>query len=422
MIEAPQFPLRDAATDGESLDANTKRDAATKDVFVPITDAAGISIPGEWVETGNLPASCGLRTLKNPQVIPSFPWRSCSNGVVGCETFTADWEERGVSRAFSPSTHEPAFEDDAGVVRVTYERGIKFNDAFDYQVVQPMNGPAEAALSVARAGCGMLAQSSRYGLAAAIVSSVEAQSYLAWGTLEPGGSMNTVAMNLTPSLFLYQAIVRGDGFLAVEATNFGGPIVGAAFKTSDRTFFGPTATHTLENEQPRPVAGGYVALLNTQPPVVGFVSMSSGYQVLARPSVGHTVSSLTVDRKQNALVWTEGSSDDQHTFWTSPMATSEAGMQPRKVARAPITAAPVANAGVVLTLIGERQGRLVRISDGLGWDIPPEADLLYLQALWVNDDSVWILASKLYSGGAPSNSVVRFSRASLGPPTVPTGL
>lgn len=422
VTEGPATPSEDARVEPVRPTDAGKRDVAERDAFVPITDAAGISIPGDWVETGTLKASCGLRTLRNPETIVPFPWRPCPDSGPGCQTFTADWEERGTTRAFEPAYIDPVFEDENGVVRVSYTRDMKFNDPFGYQVVQSMDGPAEVALSQARAGCGLHAQASKYGLSAVLVDSVEPQGYVAWGPRTAGASLTTVATNVSPSLYVYQGVATGDGFLALEATNFGGPIVGAAYKFTEGAFVGPTAGHTMASEGVRPVAGGFVGVFDTKPWAVGFSPLTGGLQILARPSPGQLMSSLSVDRKQNALVWTERTSDEVHTVWTSPMATTEATMQPRKVARAQYTSLPVANAGMFLTTVGERLARLVRLSDGMGWDIPPVGDLLYLQGLWVNDDAIWILASKVYSGGSPANSAVRITRASLGPPTVAPGL
>lgn len=421
VAEVPATPSEDARVEPVAPSDAGKRDVAERDVFVPITDAAGISIPGDWVETGTLKASCGLRTLKNPETIAPFPWRPCPDGRVGCQTFTADWEERGTTRAFAPAYIDPVFEDENGVVHVTYTRDMKARDAFGYQVVQSMDGPGEAALSVAYAGCGLLAQASKYGLSGVLVDSVEPQGYVAWGPRTAGAPLTTVAANVAANLYIYQGAALGDGFIALESTS-GGPIVGAAYKLAERAFVGPTPGHTMASEGVRPVAGGFVGVFDTQPWSVGFSPLTGGLQILARPSPGMVMSSLSVDRKQNALVWTERTSEDVHTVWTSPMATTEATMQPRKVARAPYASLPVANAGMFLSTVSERLARLVRLSDGMGWDIPPVGDLLYLQGLWVNDDVIWILASKVYSGGAPANSAVRITRASLGPPTVAPGL
>ncbi len=381
----------------------------------------GIALAGEWVPVGSLPPACQFQASRKPELIPRFPWRACANRVVGCESFVADWADVGAIRPFSPVRLEPVYEDGTGI-HVTYERDVKFADLYSYKVVQNMSGVGEAAFAIAHGSCGLILQASQHGLAAAFVVSPQNEAHLGWGQVARGTELTTTLATITPSLYAYQGVAHGDGFLTIEATSFGGPIVGAAYRLTDRTFVGPTANHTLPNELPRPVSGGFVSLLDSTPPTIAFVPLTGGQQVLARPSPGMTMSALAIDRKQNTLVWGEASPADEQTLWTSPMATTEAGMQPRKVAKLFFESAVVANAGVAVVVDGAAKARIVRLSDGLGWDVPAEPGLTYQSGLWVNDDSVWLLASKVVSGGSSLNSAVRFSRASLGNPTVPSGL
>lgn len=413
-------PLPDVP-DAQRPDA---KDAARTDgAMIQPPDPSQILLPGEWVTAGSLPEECGLRVSKKPELIPPFPWRPCANGIAQCEAFTADWDDKAVPRAFDPARLDPVWEDAAGV-HISYERQMETASLFGYKIVQSMTGPGETAFVIAHGFCGVLLQASRHGFAASF-NTPQKVSHVGWGQVDRAFEIVTTPTTLTPNLNLYQGVARGDGFLVVEATNFGGPIVGAAYRLNERSFVGASPNHTLPNELPLPVSGGFVSVLDTAPSSVGFVPLAGSTQVLARSSTDGQISYLAMDRKANSLVWAESSLTvlGDHVVWTSPMATSEGAMQRRKVARfSAYSSQLVANAGVAVVVLAPNLARIIRLSDGLGWDVPGEPGLQYVTGLWVNDDSVWLLASKVYSGGLPINSAVRFSRASLGNPTVPSGL
>lgn len=382
-----------------------------------VADPGAMHLQGDWVPVGTLPAECRLQMSTTPEKIPAFPWKPCNNGVPGCEAFTADWDQ-GVNDAFSPSGIEPVYEDQNGV-HVTYRRGIKFADSFAHIVVQNMTGPAEKAFAVAAAGCGMIGHTSKAGTALAFVGRGE-QGYLGW---DDASGITTVNAPVTKSLWLHQNVVRGDGRIAVETTNLAGPVVAAAFDIAGRSFFGPAANHSGESRRPLLVQGGMLALVGGLNAAVAYVPNGGGSQVLAQPSAGQFIDSLAVDRASNDdIVWTETPDDVVRTVWTSPLARTQADLRPRKVAVLEYSYRAVFNGGVGLAAYGPQEARLFRLSDGLGWKFPAVPGLRYIEALWVNNDAAWILASKVNNGGTPFNSVVKFSRAALGAPTEPSGL
>lgn len=86
---------------------------------------------------------------------------------------------------------------------------------------------------------------------------------------------------------------------------------------------------------------------------------------------------------------------------------------------------PVVNASIVVLSQDNGSVRAVRLSDGLGWNVPGEAGLPMLDGLWVNSELVWARVSPIPVGspGFPtSGGVIRVKRSTLGPPTIPNGL
>ena len=83
------------------------------------------------------------------------------------------------------------------------------------------------------------------------------------------------------------------------------------------------------------------------------------------------------------------------------------------------------NAGVVAAVVSPTMARIVRLSDGMGWDIPTEPGLELAVPLWINDDSAWFILSKphpIATSARSHSGAVRIKRSSLGPPTVPNGI
>jgi hypothetical protein len=160
----------------------------------------------------------------------------------------------------------------------------------------------------------------------------------------------------------------------------------------------------------------------TSPPVIAYVPPAGGYQPLRRAAPGHQFFTLTVDHDTSAIVWAEDDGNENMTIWTSPAATTEAAMQPRRVAKLRFVSKIAARNGVIAIKVNDNLARLIRLSDGLGWDLPKEDGLEFSTPLWLTEEAVWFLASRRYNGGFPFNSGIRYARNALGPPTVPSGL
>ena len=431
----PEASPGDAAPEAAAV-----KDAA-KDTRAADADGSGVDaalgeipVPGEWLPIVGFPASCAARVAKDPLVsVSRLPWRACASGRVGCESFLADW---GVpnQRSFRPVRLEPVFEDAKGI-HVSYARnfGRPIGESQGWQsVVQLLHGDGEATW-YSSDYCSLLVHGSRHGIAVSTLSierpGTPEKTYhqlLGWSSWAKPTELEVAEAVLTPKLNISQGVARGADFLTLESTNFGGPIVGTAFRFAQRDFGRATVTNDLLSELPLPVPGGYVSLVATDPPTISFMPVEGGHRTIARPSPRYGMSYIALDRANaNALVWSEHDGSDIQTLWTSPFSDTEAGLAKRLVAKLSYDYTFVANAGVVAAVVSPTMARIIRLSDGMGWDIPTEPGLELLTPLWVNDDSAWFILSKPdpIAVTVRSNSgAVRIKRSSLGPPTVPNGL
>jgi hypothetical protein len=154
------------------------------------------------------------------------------------------------------------------------------------------------------------------------------------------------------------------------------------------------------------------------------------------PSTGpptRRVSAYGVDRSRlQQLAWVEsdyGYSWSNSVIWTAPYATSRSALQAREVAVLPDTLGRgglymSVNAGIVLNLVDKDKALLTRLSDGAGWLIQAEPGDAFVVPLWVDDSEVWLaigLAAEP-NWSATYTGMVRYTRASLGQPSVDAGL
>lgn len=432
-------PAEDAATPDTRRPVDAAKDVQF-DTAPPVVDAAALGDaafpPGEWLPIPGLPASCAARVAKDPRVsVSRLPWQPCANGRAACEVFLADWG-RPNQRSFFPISIEPAFEDARGV-HVSYTRDYgryASEPQLRQSVVQLLHGEGEATWH-SGAYCSPLVNASRHGLGMSVVFKEQpvtpdtpTQQFLGWSSWANPSQLELAEGVLTPALRVSQSLARGPGFLALESVNWGSSIVATAFRFADRDFARSTADNTLLSERPLPVADGYVSLVaSTRPYAINFMPLTGGHTPVVQPSPGSDIVFQALDRANNdAFVWAEapGGLESGWVLWTAPYTTNPAAVVKRRVAKLDFRYSIVANAGVVAAVISPTLARIVRLSDGLGWDIAPEPGLNFVIPLWVNDDSAWFVTWKP-DAAAPQvvafSGAGRFGRAGLGPPTVPSG-
>ena len=408
----------------DASDARLAVDAPPWDGQVPF--------PGEWRPIPGLPASCGVRIAVEPSVsLPPFPWKPCASGRVGCEQFIVDWGAPPDRALFLPTNLGSVFEDASGV-HIAYTRNPR-GTGYNLGIVQKLHGDVELAIHGSYSTCSVgKAAASAHGIGVVFLEQYGQKSpldvHVAWSTLAFPGALTV--QNVTSQVGtrpLLQGVVRGDGFLGFEQASFAVAIHASALRLSDRVLVPGIVGEAFDSSRPVPAKGGYFANVETGPASIAFMPIEGGYRTVIRPLPGNRVVNLTLDRKNaDALVWVEAAdANDAATLFTSPFTTTEAGVVRRAVARLPSPTPGVANAGVFATKGTFSHLRLMRMSDGLGWDVAGEPDGPVMAPLWANDDSIWAYVSMLPEGvpGFPSTGgAIRVKRDTLGAPTIPSGL
>jgi hypothetical protein len=226
---------------------------------------------------------------------------------------------------------------------------------------------------------------------------------------------------------IYVTVAQQQMFLEVPMASVDGVL---DFGTQAITYPSPPRRHTV---RARAVADGALVVADPTPYALALLRPDASVATLVSPTAPQVVWEFALDRaNRDAIVWLEG--DDtgsgyaNTTLWTSPYASDPSGVQKRKVAK--LTDPPnegsnvmVANKGVALHITAGQTAVLTRLSDGMGWLVNAEPADAFADVLWVDDNDVWLVTSD--ASELPhyvENGIVRISRASLGAPTVPSGL
>lgn len=433
----PLAPGSDDAT-APRPSTDTGRPPLGKDARVdPPADAASVDAqdwdgsipyPGEWTTIDGLPPNCPARIALTPAVsVPKFNWKPCASGRRECELFTADWGPP-TDFLFFPNHIRAAFEDAKGV-HIAFARLVS-GLAYHITVIQELHGPAElvafgtlgpapcfpSKVSISKEGFGLLFSHGARG----------AETYAMWGAL--GDTSPLRAVRVTDSIggpgAGVQAMTRGDGFLTFEQVN-GLGINATAFRFSNSTVI-PALPGLSENSgRPLATTGGYFAILRQ---TIVFVPLEGPVRTVVRPLPGSSIFTFDLDRENgDALAWSEGASSSEMpaVLYTAPFATSETALVRRAVARVPNAFSLLYNRGMVATQGTYAQMRLVRVADGMGWDVASEANVAMMNPLWINDEYVWTYISGIAQGmpGFPVlGGAIRIRRDTLGSPTISPGL
>lgn len=433
---------------GSSPDAS--RDAQTADSAVDAARADGgadgdsppwngsVPAPGEWVTMPGLPPACSTRIAKDAaSSIPPLPWTPCPSGRAGCQSFHSTWAVESPMPPLSFQSNEPVFEGQSGPM-LAYQRWefrARPNDGeiHSFNVLQALHGPAELAVYSrnGKLSCFSALAASRHGVGLEIGFSASPSSYevfLAAAGL--GESSRLTATRVTSQLGsknIIQILERGESFLTLERVNAGAGVALSILDIASGQVSSPGGGGLFAGEKAFPTKGGYFAYAVGATPTIDYFTSSGSHQPVVRPLAGSSLVFYTVDRGDgDALYWEESTSDNAPAvLYTSPFATTEAGLKRRAFAKLPKTTRGTVNKGLFLVRTDNFGGRLIRASDGLGWPIASETGIPLMDPAWVNDESVWFFTSEIQPGepGFPiSGGMFQFDRAGLGAPPLPSGL
>ncbi len=435
MVAAPSCGTDDAdptygGRDSAALDAAVRADRAQpRDVRVAFDATLDTSVlpPGPWEPLGSGPP-CGINISLDPAAsAPPFPWRACMSGRAGCLTFFAESPIREFW-SFQPSRLAQPYEDSSGV-HFSYTRQIAApSGRVALAVVQTLHGAGEVAFAgrFGENSCAVLnVHSSPFGTAASIfehppIEGREEGPAFAHILHAPKGEMRrftavevTSQLNRNPFI---RGLAHGDGFVGIQGSHSPSALTIADGRVVSET-------PPVSGGELLPVPGGYLVKLDEG---IGFVPIQGASRMLIRPLAGNEIVSFAVDvTAGNEIVWLESDAPiSTSTVYASPFGLSERSISRRAVAKLPLATAGVVNEGVLAAPISASKLRIVRISDGLGWDVDGESDAQFMTNIWVNREFAWMGVSKA-SDGPPGVAffagMVRVPRPTE-PPTIPSGL
>jgi len=406
--------------------------------------------PGSWSHVPGVPAYCDNRLADDPASLAS-KWIACPSGRTGCRKLDTSWTKRWGN----------AVEVDLPVDPVRLVNGVpylKMRRAWpppkppgpyiaSVDIVEPLDGAPVIAIGSAptlykgdQRWCGIKATFGDYGVGfhswprdPAIPPSEFGSDtiVLGWAPWSSPSALTVTSWSPSsidaPTAYFTTLTMGSRGFwlgsVAPES------IVSFDVTTKTAIFVQNRAHYYGASSAP----GGAIAHDGQAPSPIVFVN-ESGTPSRLITAASEGVARITLDRSSSdQLVWVEADFPAfdyvNTTLWTSPFATSEAGVVRRKVAkiddaRGRAGGRFVANKGVVLSLVGRNTALVTRLSDGAGWLVQGEPLERFVVPVWVDDNDVLIETAEDKAGtfDNPASGIVRIARASLGAPTVGSGL
>jgi hypothetical protein len=389
-----------------------------------------------WEKIPGLDPCCSDRIAREPdKVIPPIKWEACTNGT--CERAVGSTKP-GSGGAYRLYTEPLRYSD--GVHYLSYVLHEETLGLVRIVPVVETFGPSPKRLMVmawdARAGarCGV---GPFFGPGGSILTSRAFAGRAGYLGLLPAaryGASDIQVLTLptysgeSPSA---PAVSQKAAFFDISA----GPNISASLNLSTRLF-------TL---QPPPGTASFISYgdgaIGTRagdgtffPLRLGYVGPDGAAAPLLQASPGRYVFGYAVDRKQgDALVWLEaadlGGFGGPVDMWTAPFALPPAAIQRRRVmydAQSPggLGVYILAFDGYALFVRNRDQARLVRLSDGLGWILTPDTGTDFASPVGITEDYV-VLNTAVRFPTFPvgrGDSLIRYRRSDLGPPTESNGL
>jgi hypothetical protein len=424
-------PSRDAQPDGGEVDAAV---------------GAWDWLPGEWELPAGVPSFCELRSAKNPaRDIPPLQWKACPSGRSGCRTLVVDWHTGPGARQSVSNNPEPVQRLRSGETIVSYTRWYpdpRMPGTFDrtMDIVYTLDGSAR----VGYAGDARLINGREAGsqrciglLSGGDDGYVELHSLSQERTnIATSASWTSPATTKVSRAFTDAELNQGagmhsnDGTTVYVTTQITGGL--ALLDLASNTATIPRdGAQIAAIEGARPVKDGAVVFrLGATQIMLDHLRKDGSTTRLVTPPGTRQISGFAVDRSQNeSLVWVEADEIQPATntvLFTSPAATNAAAVVRRRVTAFDDPGGDgggrmIANAGFALLLTGKTTALLVRLADGSGWTIHAEPDTVFVKAMWVDEQDVWIatgIRPYFPSEITYEDGIVRLARTSLGAPDV----
>ncbi len=355
---------------------------------------SGVHPPGSWRPFPGAPARCGMELSETPEVsAPHMEWKDCATPAE-CRYLKENWRVTKLTRQVIITRQAEHIFVANGKMYAHYLRLLDDGVGFALEVVEEVGGgtiytayvPNDPDESCA-AGLTASANGIGYFAFSQTVNNTEQIDFWAgWSALatplavstRPISPLGTGVGKTTVS----GSLSFGPNALHMEAAGLSLTRVFTLNTTTKALSYASSNPPVMGTELPRWTPTGVMVLGDQAPYSLRFMPVGGGNTVVAAPSAGYNVTFAGLDRARgNALVWLEtqeGAADRKNlTVYTSPYAENAAGLTRRQVAKLPDPNAAqgtffdgfVVNAGMLLTVTSSSNLRLVRLSDGMGWNI-----------------------------------------------------
>jgi hypothetical protein len=435
-----------------SVDASTDVNSARPDRNVLNPDAGEWSwLPGgeeHWAPSPGLPNFCEIRIAQTPEKdLPPLQWEACPSGRVGCTRLVIDWAppviggRQSITQLSNPVLRTRSRDTFLHYVRLYPSIGNSALADRTMEIVYPLNGSAVFSLasdmrdrgggagslrclSAISTGNGGIAVYTNLGREQTNIFAAAAWSRLLVPVFTR--EFRNAELNGGPSLLSND----GTTLYAYTQTTGGAAIIDVT--TNALAITKDPGGTIAQLEDFKPVLGGAVAFRVNNQVQLDFVRTDATATRLVRAPGTRHVCGFAIDRGDNeSTVWVESDTiqpASNTVLFTAPRATSEASLVRRRVTAFDDTdglcgGRMIANGGYALIRVSEAKALLIRLSDGAGWEIAAEPGTVFLKEVWVDDQDVWLATGvkPLLDAGSDAvfeDGLMRFTRASLGPPTL----
>lgn len=400
-------------------------------------DAGYNPFVGKWKYLPGEPVNCKIRIAEEPAAsVTALTFEPCKSRP-GCTRLVVDWWTNPYYALRFPDVEPVRLVRGKPYINLwkQYSTGqFLYNPIAWISVVLPIDGAPVFAAGVFTHGqfCPFATTHDPDGIGMhAWPRPYRTWDFFGWSTWEAPTSVDSVTFphNQIPCDVCQEAVASGGSF----ACGCDGPPYAILFDKAQRRAILPGAPGPMFLGGPLfpPVRDGFVTEGFDRPYSFDLLRRDGTHTKLIWPSANNTFS-FGVDRSAGeAFAWVEIAGEAFGPFtdgvlWTSPYASQQADLAPRKVAKLPVITYRGArymavNAGMALQTISSTTALLTRLSDGWSWSITAEPEDVWSRALWVDDKEVWLSVEAAQSNQAVW-SIVRIGRDSLGPPTVDPGL
>jgi hypothetical protein len=418
---AYQWPSPTSASDADRrrfAKADPTGDGTTNDAQLPWP------VPGVWHQPF-LDRGCATRVADEPNVaISNWNYRACDAGLPGCELAIEDWTDvpgiRLPNHPIAIVQGKPMLE----YARI-YHKPNTTTDIALVDVVQELDGARRLAAGAAVPGD-----------VRCLALTVPTTRGIAWWASRAGNGIEPTSFAGFSTWTAPKTVIALHAYANAD---FGLPDSGvrAIYASATSLFLSTASPESIVTITPHdgkaiarpPTPTAAEMLVEVPDGVIGVsadrygirrVGFDSVSQLIYRSPGIEVTNAVAYDQSTHTVVWrnvvVSGNAFTGGAIYAAPYVPN-APLAPKLVTEVPadfdyFVPSIVANAGYVVLARTSGQARVVRLSDGGGWDFALPANKVVVDILWVDDDHVWFWIGDTKQ----PTGILRQSRRGWGPP------